>query len=272
MKNILLAALLTASALVNAQTCTIIVPQKPGGASDVVARILQKHNQNIVVDYKPGAYIIPAMAYADKNTGVGILTTPAMYGKNSPEQSPNVDIVKIFGAYDHGILTNKNVTFNDILTKKINVGISFVGSPAHVIGEQLKSKNPNIELVAFGGDANAFTATKSGDVDVYITAWPSVDKWSAEHNFKVLAKIPSSGNYTQEGVTLTNVSRFGIFMSKNATKEQKTSMLGCINAAFSDPEIKKDFKNIHMNVLNQEDKEAEKTVNLYIETLKQYGI
>jgi tripartite-type tricarboxylate transporter receptor subunit TctC len=272
MKKIILSFLLAATSYVNAQTCTIVLTLKPGGATDNIARILQKHNPDILVDYKPGAYAIPAMNYADKNPSVVILSQPSMYSKQSPNQTPNVDVIKVFGAYDHGIVTSKNITFADLLTKKINIGISFIGSPAHVIGEQLKSKNPKIELIAFGGDTAAFTSVKNGDVDAYITAWPSIHNWTIDHGFKNLARVNSITGVVQEGVSLSNISRVGLFMSKNATKEQKEQSLKCLNVAINSEGAKRELKENHLTLLNQEGNEAIKSIQTYIDVLKYYGI
>jgi len=272
MKKIILSLLLAAASYANAQTCTIVLALKPGGATDIIARILQRYNPDIVVDYKPGAYAIPAMSYIDKNTRAVILSQPAMYSKQSPNQEPNVDVIKVFGAYDHGIVTSKNLTFNDLLTKKINIGISFIGSPAHVIGEQLKSKNPKIELIAFGGDTTAFTSVKNGDVDAYITAWPSIHNWTTDHGFKNLARINSINGTTQEGIELSNVSRVGLFMSKNATQEQKAETLKCVNKAINNEDAKRELKENHLTILNQEGNDAVKSIQTYVNTLKYYGI
>lgn len=272
MKKIILSCALAISTYTYASTCSIIIPQRAGGATDVVARVMQRHNNNIIVDYKPSAYAATAISHADKNPSIGILAYPMMYSKNNPDQNPNVDVIKIFGAYDHGIVTNKNISFSDILKKKLNVGISFIGSPAHVIGEQLKAKNQQLELIAFGGDANAYAAVRNGDVDVYISALPNIEKWSNEQGFKVLSRIPAIGNTVQEGVTMTNVSRFGIFMSKNASEEQRQNMLKCINDALNSKTIKSDFKAINLNMLNEEGKEANKTIQFYNDILRYYGI
>lgn len=253
------------------QQCTIVSPLKPGGAFDSIIRILQKYNPDITHTYKPGAYSLPAIDYADKNPEVAILSLPAMYSKNSPEKNPNVEILKIIGSYDHGIITSKNIKFSDLLTKKVNIGVNFLGSPGHIIAEQIRLKNPNAQLIPFGGDSAALVPLKMGDVDAYVSAFPSIDKWHNEYQFKILAKI-GTNDVVQDNVTMMNVSRVGIFMSKNATDAQKERLMKCIDTALNNEELKKEFRDIFLTPLNITGKEANKHIQKYIDTLNLYGI
>jgi len=271
-KLILSIALAIATHSVFANTCNIVVPIKPGGATDIVARIMQKYNPNITIDYRPGVYVSAAISYAENNPSAGIITLPTMYSSQNPNKNPNVTAIKVFGSYDHGIITNKDITISDILTKKMNVGISFFGSPAHVIGEQLKEKNPNINLVSFGGDTNALASVKNGDVDVYITAWPSIESWTNDFKFKTLLKITAGAGVMIEDIKLTNISLFAIFMSNNSTREQRSHMLNCVNTALNNEGLKNDFKKIYMNILNEDEEKATKSIQNYINTLIRYGI
>lgn len=273
MKRIL-STLLLASSSTFAGTCGIVIPLPPGGALDIYARTMQRINKEVVVDYKPGAYMAQAINYIENNKSYAILSVPSMYSTQNPlvkDHVNNIELIKIISSSDQVVLTNKGLNFQQLLTGKINIGIPLVGGPQHIIAMQIKEKNPDVEIIPLGGDVKALPAIKLNDVDIYITAAANADKWVEEFKFKQVVRVPAARTITEQGVQLTNMVYNSIFVHRGATQEQRENIVNCVNDVTRTDEWNKTLKSIGVTSLDVQGKEKDKVISDYIKMLQKYG-
>jgi tripartite-type tricarboxylate transporter receptor subunit TctC len=259
----------------NAIPCTLIVPQPPGGTTDFYARTMQKINKDIIVEYKPGAYMSSAINYIENNKGFAIINVPSYYSTQNPklkEHLQSVEPIRFILSSDQSIVTNKNLSFDQLLSGPINIGVPFFGGPQHVIAMQLKDKNPNIEIIPMNGDAKALPVITINQIDVYITSFATISKWIDGFGFKEVIRIPANKTITERGVSMTNVAHTGLFMSKHSTEEQRLAINSCITKSIQSDEWKDTLKSGHVVPLDVSAHEKDKMVYDYSRLLNKYGL
>ena len=258
-----------------ANTCTIVIPLPPGGAFDVYARTMQRINKDVVIEYKPGAYMSQAIGYIESNKQYAILSVPSHYSLQNPllkEHTSTIEPIRVIASSDQIILSNKDIDLKKLLTEKINIGIPLLGGPQHLIAMQIKEKNPNVEIVPLGGDVKALPVLKLNDVDAYITSSTNALKWIESFNFKQIVRVPAIKSITQNGITLTNVSSNLIFMHKNSSAEQKNNINECIDKIVKSDQWEEALKSMNVTPLDINGKEKDKIIQDYQKILHNYGL
>lgn len=171
----------------------LVVPFAPGGAADIVARVIgvplsQRLGQPIVIENKPGAGGTVAADFVAKSAADGytlLYTTPGPQMTNpflmeKLPYNPNVDLIPIsqvvFGT--SVLVVNKNIPVNSIkeliIYAKKNPGkLSFassgVGSSSHLAGELFKYKaGLDMFHVPYRGTGPALQDLMSGNVSMGI--------------------------------------------------------------------------------------------------------
>ncbi len=175
-----------------ARTIRLIVPFPPGGAVDVLARLIAgkvsaQVGQPVIIENRPGAGgTLGADAVAKaapdgytilQNTN-GAAIAPALY-KSLP-----FDATKDFAPVTQLVASNlilvaspkSGITsLKDLLTRaraepgKLNYGSSGLGNPLHLTMEMLKHETGiNIVAVPFRGDGQINTALIAGEVEVAV--------------------------------------------------------------------------------------------------------
>jgi tripartite-type tricarboxylate transporter receptor subunit TctC len=193
---------------------TVIVPQAPGGANDVIARIVaqkltEQTGQQFLVDNKPGAggNIGTAAVAKAKPDGYTLLLNlssaqvinPALY------KNPGFDPVKDFepitpvATAGYVLVANnsfppKNVAELVAAAKahpgKISIGSAGNGTLNHLIGEML-GKAAGIELmhVPYKGASAAVSDLIGGQVQVSVQSLPSSISYIKSGKLKVLGVV-----------------------------------------------------------------------------------
>ena len=175
----------------------IVVPYGPGGAGDVIARLVAQRlssdlKQQVIVDNRPGgAGVIGATAVARSPAdGYTLLLgytsemviTPTLL--KSPPYNTQRDFIPVAmgGSTPLLLVASSRIAANTLpelmqLIKAQPGGISYAtagnGSPAHIAGALLaKAAGAPMLNVPYKGGAQAVTDVLAGNVDVYFSGMP----------------------------------------------------------------------------------------------------
>jgi hypothetical protein len=249
MKNIFFAIILSLfsfSAL--ASTCNLVLPFPPGGSGELYGRIFEKHNNNITLHFKPGAYSTVGVSSLEKNKSWFMLGVPNMFSDKNPNKNPNVELVKVLFYIDTMIITSKDISFKNIIEDKVNIGIPLLGHTHHATALYIKEKNEKAEVIPFGGDAKALPSLLEKDIDAYVISSPIGNEWIKSFpQLKVLANIPYGSPFVFKNIKLESVNFFGVFVHKDASSKERDDILKCISDVTLNPKYYEDFNKIGLN-------------------------
>jgi tripartite-type tricarboxylate transporter receptor subunit TctC len=189
----------------------LIVPFPPGGAADILARLIgnkvaEQVGQPLVVENRPGAggtlgadaaAKSPPDGYTILHNTNGAAIAPALY------RTLPFDGVKDFAPVTQIVASNLVLvagpksgieSVKDLLTRaranpgKLNYGSSGPGNPLHLTMEMLKhAAGVDIVAVPFRGDGHIHTALIAGDVEVAVIPLSAAVPLIQEGRLKALA-------------------------------------------------------------------------------------
>ncbi len=191
----LLAALLAGSQASLAQDypnkpVRIVAPFAPGGAVDILARIISErlslhYGQNVIVDNKPGASGHLGAQLVARSSGdgytlvlgtIGIHAAYASYSKLTYQPNTELQPILVIAEAPNVVLVPANSryrTFADFLTEartnpgKINYASAGAGSSAHMVTELFQlALGQRMNHVPYKGSGPALIDLISGQVDV----------------------------------------------------------------------------------------------------------
>jgi len=190
---------------------TIVVPYAPGGTTDIVARILAQALNNVtgksfVVDNKGGASGTIAMGFVAnaQPDGYTLLSNemtqtivPALFPKLTFSPIRDLTSAGIFAEAPYVLAISSKLPVNNLREfiayakanpGKVNFASGGSGSGPHMAGELLKSV-AGIEMthVPYKGSGPALQDLLSGQVEVLITAAPTVAQHLGSGRIKALA-------------------------------------------------------------------------------------
>ncbi|MDO8776681.1 MAG: tripartite tricarboxylate transporter substrate binding protein [Burkholderiaceae bacterium] len=214
-KFTLAAILVVASAAAVSQTfpskpVRIVVPQTPGGASDVLARIIgqklsDKWGQPVVIDNRAGAggnvgmefvTTAPADGYTLLMSYVGTQAiNGALYKKLSFDPGKDFAPVATLATLPFVIVSKPEVGFKTVselvdAAKKgrITYGSAGNGSVNHLLGEMFNaSTNSKLVHVPYRGAAPALQDLMGGQINVVFTSLPSVSSFIKNGTLRPIA-------------------------------------------------------------------------------------
>ena len=174
------------------RTVSLVVPNPPGGAIDIQARIYAQKlqemwNQPVVVDYKPGAGTLLGMDYAAKSAPDGhtlcmvvtpLVILPALRDKMPYDTLKDLAPVTMTGVSSIMIAASPTLSASNLaeviaLAKKQPGKLTYaspgLGSSMHLAGELLKME-AGIDLlhVPFKGGAQAYPELMAGRIDLQL--------------------------------------------------------------------------------------------------------
>lgn len=189
-----------------------VVPYAPGGLPDTVARVVAQRlteslGQSVVVENKPGANgLIAAQTLTGApRDGYTFLVTDGSMMSINPSLYKNIsyDVKRdflpvslvatspLFLAAHSELKVN---SLNDFVARaraepgKLNYGSSGVGSSHHLTMEAMKSAlNLQVNHVPFRGSGQSVPALAGNQVDVVISALPSLQGFAQKGTVKILA-------------------------------------------------------------------------------------
>jgi tripartite-type tricarboxylate transporter receptor subunit TctC len=278
-KKILLALMFATSTLsFNANAvenfdCGLVVANPAGGLADIYARTLEKLNPNFArVENKVGALSAVAIEFMGRNPNFTLLGSPTMFTVHNTNKNPEVELITMLMGYDLVAVTTKHTTFHEILTGKINIGVPILGAGQHIIALQLKERNPDIQVIATGGDAKALQMLVSKDLDVYISGKGNLSPWTDKFNLETIFEVPSGKSIIRENVTLKNYAAVGMWSHTSATKEQKSKLAKCVKDVMSNPAWPVEAQRMGGVPLYLTEEENKQLLIEYISVLKKYDI
>ncbi len=198
------------------RTVRMVVPFAPGGTSDVLGRILATHlsnslGQQVVVENRPGANgnigsDLVAKAPAD---GYSLLLTfdgtmainPHTYRKLSFD--PQKDLAPVINAGQaalvmvvHPAVAAKNVAEFVALARQQEGGLFYAsagnGSTGHLAGEMFAARaGVKMTHVSYKGGAAALQDLLAGQIQMLVTALPTVEALLANGKLRAIAVTPA---------------------------------------------------------------------------------
>ncbi|WP_083384263.1 tripartite tricarboxylate transporter substrate binding protein [Cupriavidus sp. USMAHM13] len=253
-----------------AKPIRLVVPYSAGGGADNAARIIaaqlsQSLKQQVIVDNKPGASgTIGAMAVAQAPAdGYTVLYDASTFAVNPALRKLPFDPVKDFIPVSLAV-TAPNIlvvppgapyqtlaAFLDAVRKapgKITYASYGPGSPAHMIGELLKSQ-AKVDLVhiPYKGGAPALTDLMGGQVDAYFANAASGIPYVKSGKLRALAvtsarrmpALPDVPTLIESGLPGFEVLEWnGVFVPKGTPAPVVARLAAAVAAAMHDPKVK----------------------------------
>jgi tripartite-type tricarboxylate transporter receptor subunit TctC len=180
----------------------VVVPYAPGGAPDVIARILGTHvgestGQSVVVDNRPGGGGIPAAEVVKGSAPDGytllmsdiqqLAINPYLFSKLPYNPATDFKPVALVATIPLYVVVQSSLNINTLPELvayakahpgQLNYGSSGIGSIHHITMESLKAAfGIDIVHVPYKGAGQSVPAFLAGDVQVLISALPAL----AEH-------------------------------------------------------------------------------------------
>ena len=255
----------------------IVVTFPPGGASDVVARLLseqltKKLGQPVVVDNKPGAGgtiggAFVAAAAADGYTFMLSNTTPIALGPYTLEKLP-YDPIEAFTHVSYlgsaplvimanpkaGIASMAELEANARKAGRLDFGSGGPGSIGHIHGELMKKQlNVNLQHVPYRGGAPMTTDLIAGVIPVGIDVITSYVPFFKSGQLMPLAvtsnvrsalmpDVPTVVELKQPKLVLENF--FGLSGPAKLPADMVTRLNAVCNEVLAMPEIKAKFNDL----------------------------
>lgn len=251
--------------------CGVVIDFPPGGTSDRYARLLQKYNSEYKIEYRTGGMAVPAAMFVRDNPNFIYLGSPVLFGDKSPLKDPPYELYKILIAAPILAVTTKELTASDILKEKLNIGVPGLGTSHHLIAEQIKSKNPNIQIVPTGGDAKALPLIVNKDLDIYLVSATTGLNWLTQFsNIKNPFKVEFGKPTRIADLTLHSVGFNGAFIAKNIAPDLKLKVIDCLETVLKQPGWTTELTDMGAGPVQIGGVEKDKSLNLYVEFLRLY--
>lgn len=252
--------------------CNLVVPYAAGGPGGAFGKLMQDANPNIeVLQYKPGAFAAQAINFLDSNKDYMLAASPMMYSEQNPNQNPAVDLVSIPIMYNQVALTNKGVSFDDLLNKPLMVGIPNLAGSQHLLALELQRANPKLTIVP-APTASGLQLLKNKEIDAYIIGGNPANKWAVDFGFDKIFEIPlGKRSITKSGVTLHNYAVFAIFAHKDASPAQRAKIDVCAKDIVASPKWKDGLASLEAASPGMSAADEQKFLTTYREVLKKNG-
>lgn len=172
------------------RTVRLVIPFPPGGATDVIGRIMadkigQIWNQTVIVENKPGAggnIGVSAVARSDPNgdtfllASVGIVTNPFLYSKLTYDPAKDFVPVSLVAMVPNLLVVGNHHPFKTVAELiayakqnpgKLKYGSSGVGTSVHLCGELFQKMTGTVMThVPYKGTAQATQDLIGGHIDL----------------------------------------------------------------------------------------------------------
>jgi tripartite-type tricarboxylate transporter receptor subunit TctC len=250
---------------------SVVVPYSPGGTTDIIARLTGQYlgasmRQTFVVENKAGASGTIAMNLVAKAPpdGYTLLSNemtqaivPALFPKLTFDPIKDLTAVSIIAEAPYVLVVNSKVPVNSmrdlVIYAKSNPGkLNFAsggsGSGPHIAGELLKSV-AGIEMthIPYKGSGPAVQDLLSGQVQVLITAAPTVSQHVGSGNIRALAvahtrrltllpNVPTSAEAGVPGFVIANW--FGLAAPRGTPPDILTKLHGEVLKMIAKPEVR----------------------------------
>jgi tripartite-type tricarboxylate transporter receptor subunit TctC len=251
---------------------TIIVPQPPGGGTDIISRIIadqlsRQLGQAFVVDNRTGAGTVvgtatAAGAAADGYTllaglSANMAVNPSLFAELPYDPIRDFAPVAMLADYPFVVVVSKDLPVNSIqeliaLAKsrpgEINYASAGIGSGQHLSAELFKfMTGTNLTHVPYRGAAPAYTNVISGQVPVFFDNLASALGQIKSGNVRALAVtskersalLPDVPTVAESGVPgYENHVWFGLWAPKRTPQPIIDKLHAAVEKALADPTVK----------------------------------
>lgn len=226
--------------------CNIVMPYGPGGPADIWAHSAQKLNPDIkLIQYRPGAYGSMSMNFMREAPEYMMWSGPIMYSAQNP-MKPAVEMLDMLLIYGQMGVTSKDVTFQDLLTKPVNIAVVNLGGAQHLVALKLQAINPKIVIVPLTSVGQGLQLLLAKDIDAFLTPSTSGKPLVDQYGFRQLFEMKAGQTVLKkDGVTLMNYGMLGVFMHSTATVEQKANAKACLTKLNADPKWEEELAKVY---------------------------
>jgi tripartite-type tricarboxylate transporter receptor subunit TctC len=262
---------------------TLVVAFTPGGASDVLARILgrkleQIFGQPFVIDNRPGAggnVAAEAVAHAAPdgytlllgNNGI-LATNAALYKKANFDAEADFSPVGLIGSQANILVVNPGLPVNSMveliaLAKanpgKLNFASSGHGLAAHLAGELFKAEaKVDLVHVPYKGAAPALQDVIAGHVQMMFATASSVVPHIRDGKVRALgvttlrrtAVLPDIPTIDELGIKGFDATTWhGLVAPARTPKDVVAALHGALAASLDDPGVKKSLGDLGVDII-----------------------
>ena len=256
----------------------LIVPFPPGGATDIVARLLSEKltkiwHQNVIVDYKPGAGTIIGTDFVAKSAPdgytLGIVITGYLINPSLRAHMPYDTLKDLSGVsmltISHIVLAATNSlpanTLPEViaLAKKEPGALSYAtpgtGTAMHLAGELLKKRaGINIVHVPYRGGAAAYPDLIAGRVQLQFDPLYSMMQLISTHKAKAIAitspqraaVAPDIATFAETLAGFSVLSITGVVVPSATPRPLVHEISADINQALKEPDLKERMAGVGM--------------------------
>ncbi len=253
----------------------IVMPFAPGGATDVLARMIgqrltQSLGQPFIVENKPGADSALGTSFVAKSAPDGytlLFTNDATFVLN-PLLFQNLpyNIARDFVPVATVSYLNlalvvpaslgvnsfaELVAYTKANSGKLSYGSTGVGGQTHLMGEMYKkTTGADIVHIPYKSTGPVLTEVLAGRLVFGFGAISSIQGFLKDGRLKALAisgeirspQLPNVPTFSEVGFKDMDIGAWNAFLAPAGTPRDVVAKLnGAINAALSDPEVEKDF-------------------------------
>ena len=259
-----------------AHPITIVVPNAPGGAIDILARLLEQRlrtawGQPVIVVYKPGAGTVVGTDFVAKSKPdghtMGLVITGHMINPSLRRSLPFNTLKDLSGvtllatspvliSATPGLPANNVAELIALARKepgKLNYASPGIGSSMHLAGEMLKAMAAlDITHVPYNGAGQAYPEVFAGRVQLLIDPLFSSLPHIKAGRMKPIAvlspqRVPSSPEIPAAAETLpgyTVQSVFGLVVPSGTPRDVVNRIRTDVVAALQSPEVKAKLEEI----------------------------
>ena len=256
---------------------TLVVPNAPGGAIDILARLLERHlsdtwKQPVIVQYKPGAGTVMGTDFVAKSPPdghtIGLVITGHMINpslrKNMPfDTLKDLSGVSLLAISPIVITANPKLAANDVkeliaLAKKDKLSYASPGSGSSMhLGAELLKSTAGIEMLhtPYKGSGGAYPDVMAGRVDLLFdplfSSLPHIKSGGLKPIAILSAKrspiapeIPTVAE-TLPGFTVDSV--FGAVVPAGTPRDVVHKISADMNKVLQSPEVKQRMADIGLS-------------------------
>lgn len=291
------------------KTIELIVPYDAGGATDLIARTLEKNIKDylpngkgiVVVNKAGGAGTVgTADVFQAKPDGytIGLAVTGPMslqpnYG-NIPYTHDSLQPVIRIATSPHLLAVRADAewdTFDQWLEfvksnpGDFTYGSSGTGNPAHIAMERFNhATGCDTKNVAFDGSSPVYTALLGGHIMGEVAAAQEIQGQLASGEIRIIANLGSIKGEAykdvptlkEKGIDVSSEVYFGIVAPKGIPEDVLTILHDSFKNTIEDPKVVEEFKTLGVEINYAGPEEFQKnitdTYNTYGEILKDIGL
>ncbi len=257
----------------------LIVPAKPGGGTDAVARVLSTKLEEVggkafaIVNQPTGGGSVAAetvRAARPDGTSLlffhtGLLSSyhSGVYGHNPATEFTTIAVIPVGGSQSLVVGPDAGIDSVEALIEKANanpdsvtLGVQLKGATHFIAGLLMKDSGAPFRIVEAGSDADKFTALQGGNIDAAIVNTSGAMQYAEAGKLKILATVagtperdPGAADYPSMSELGYANTVYGLDFLVLAPKDMDPALADRINAVFgetvNDPAIQEQMQTMN---------------------------